>query len=170
MILYCPDNFHCIEHSYSNANGSTSDFISYLALAISILSIVTTIFVVYLAKRVEIKVNKFNRLCLEPLESSFNSIFEHFDSYRNDSIHKHLKELFNACSDLTSQLVAIKSIYPKLDTAILQDRFSEFTDKAYANQSELFYTLQSDFLRVKIQILSEVYNYALEKETKFLIF
>jgi hypothetical protein len=168
MILICSDNFHCNEQLYPSTDSGFSFILSCIAIVISLLTILITLYVVYITKRVEININKFNYLCLEPLESSFHAIFKHFESYRNDTISNHRKELTTAAEDLTLQLIAIKNIYPKLDINRLQNKFQEFTDKAYNNPSEMFYTLQSDFVRVKIQILSDVYDYALYKETSFL--
>lgn len=154
----------CISCEQYYQDGSTD----YLSIFIGVATIFITIYVVYLGKKVEIKINKFNKLCLEPLESEFKLLENLFIVNRNNTIQGYLNQINDHNSDLCLILTEIKEIYPKMDVDQLQDISHEFTDMAFQHQNEKLYIIQAVFLRTKIKILSRVYNYALEREINFI--
>lgn len=130
-------------------------------------AVFVTIYVVFLGKRVEIKINKFNKLCFEPLEIKFDVLQNILEDKKNDDITLHLNTISEISADFTLVLTQIKHIYPKLNVDELQDMFHDnFTDIAFANGTNKMYTILGDFLKTKITILEKVYDYALFKELK----
>ena len=140
---------------------SDTDFFS---LFVGLATILITIYVVYLGKKVEIKTNKFNKLCLEPLEVKFKILEDLYISNRDDELNKHLKDINDHVNDLCLLLAETKEIYPKLDINVLQDISHEFTDFAFQQKTEKLHATKSLFLKTKVKILSRVYDFALDKE------
>ncbi len=144
------------------------DWMSITGLIVAIIAIVITLYAIYAGKRVEISVDKFDKLCREPLEERLKVLDELFDKHRTELIHKHLVLISDITSDLGLLFVALNSIYPKLDVNSLQDRTHVFSDTAFANNTHRLFFIQSSYLQMKIDLFDQVYKYALYKEVKFL--
>jgi hypothetical protein len=77
------------------------------------------------------------------------------------SINTYLTEINEINGDICLFLTEVKLIYPKLKIDELQDISFEFTDKAFQSGTQRILMLHGDFLRMRIKILSKVYDYAL---------
>ena len=158
MLLCCDCSCKLIKESTSGPD--------WMTIIIAVATVLVTIYVVYLGKKVDIKLDKFKKLCFEPLESKFQFLTDYMEQNKNDSINNHLNPITEIVTDFNLILVQIKTIYPKLDVNVLQNLFIEFTDEAYRNPSNMMYSIYGDLLRTKVRIFEKVYNYALDKELK----
>lgn len=148
-------------HEIINESSSSNDWIT---VTIAILAVIVTVLVVFIGKSIEIKINKFNKLCLEPLELQFSLLETIILKDRSELISGYLPAISEIATDFTLIIVQIKIIYPKLNIDELQDLFHEFTDKAYENKSEMLYSIFGDFVGTKVKILHKIHTYALSKE------
>jgi hypothetical protein len=141
---------------------------SIIGLIVAVAAIIITLYAIYAAKRVEISANKFNKLCIEPIEAKLKILDDLFETKRLEEIHNHLSTITDITGDLALLCVELKKVYPKLDVNALQESTYILSDAAYANSSYLLFFVQSEFLKMKIDIFDKVYTYALYKEVKFL--
>ncbi|MBA3704576.1 MAG: hypothetical protein H0W84_01335 [Bacteroidetes bacterium] len=158
--------YKCTHETIGEVSSGTDWFTIIIALA----TVGVTIYVVYLGKKVEIKISRFNKLCFDPLELKFNFLADLIQEHKTEQISNHLNAITEISTDFNLVLTQIKHVYPKLDIDKLQDIFQEFTDKAFANQQEGMYSIFGDFLGIKVRILNKVYDYALISELKVLKF
>lgn len=155
MIVYMP----CLEESHS--------FSDYAPTIISIIALFFAVYVVILSKKVEISINEFNKLCLEPMEKKFALCDSIIEQNRNVPVRLHLNDLSSNITDINVLLTCIKGIYPKLDINELQDISIVFTDEAFNNINNNLSTIQLAFLTMKISMLKKIYDYSLYQEVKF---
>lgn len=155
MIFYC----NCLKDS--------TGFNDYAPVIISIIALFFAIYVVILSKKVEISINKFNKLCLEPMEKKFASCESIIEQNKNAAVRVHLNELTSNITDLNVLLTCVQRIYPKLNIDELQDISFVFTDKAFNNINSNMSTIQLDFLTMKITMLKKTYDYSIYQEVKF---
>ena len=162
--MCCHHHHHCeVLNNYSGGDSGSL----WITLLIGFVTIVATVYVVYLGKRVEISTNRFNKICLEPLESKFKNFNEFLDEHKTQEVSKYLMRVTNFNTDLNIFLIQMRNVYPKLDINKLQDISISFSDYAYSVSNEKISSIESEFLKTKIIILNEVYNYCLYSEVKY---
>lgn len=154
MIFYCD----CIK--------SSPNVIDYAPTFISIIALLLAIYIVILSKKIEISINKFNKLCLEPMEKKFTLCDSIIEQNKNTPVRKHLNDLASTVTDLNVLLTCVKGIYPKLNIDELQNISFVFTDKAFENINNNLSTIQLDFLTMKFSMLKKIYDYSIYQEVK----
>lgn len=160
----CCCHHHCEITNYSSGGDSNNIWIT---VCVAVVTIIVTVYVVYLGKRVEISTNRFNKICLEPLVDKFEIFHQFLKDHKYEEVSEHLMEVTNFSTDLNIFLIQLRTIYPKLDINKLQDISISFSDIAYSNQLENMITIESEFLKTKINVINEVYNYCLYSEVKY---
>lgn len=145
-----------------------TDFLDYLPNILAFVALLIAIYVVILTKRADIQLAKFQKLCLDVIEAKFSRLETLIDQNKESEIGEYLQIITDANLDLNLIFIQLKSIYPQINIDVLQDITQEFTDKAYLNYNQKFYTLQSDFLITKIRVQEKLYDYALYHEFSYI--
>lgn len=152
---------NCIEYSCCHFNSNDSNVFTYI---VAISTIIITIYVVYLSKRVDLKVEKFNKLCLDPLLANFSLQEDFIKNNGSETVSSKLMNLNELNNDLTILFSIIHQSYPSLNVNELQDITHEYTDSFFHLQNQLLYEIQGDLLKTKIRILDKIYNHVYHKE------
>jgi hypothetical protein len=155
-----------------NLNPQESSSFDWVTTLLAVIALIVSIYLIYLSKKVEIKTNKFNKLCLEPLEKYFDVLSDLILINKDNAISLYLNDITSINSDINVFLTKVKTIYPDLNIDFLQDTSIVFTDKAYENglQNLQMYTIFGDFLEARMIILDTVYNHSIEKEIRIFKF
>jgi hypothetical protein len=158
-----PDSFNIINHVTSG--NDTFDWVQFSSVAIAVLALFISIYVVHLSKQTEIRYDKFKKLCLEPVCEKIDLIKEHLDTL-NIIGANDLMNITNQFTDLNILFIQLRIIYPRMDINTLQDLTNEFTDRVY-QLNNMPYNLNTNFIITKNKILHKVYDFALYKELTY---
>lgn len=150
------------ENNYFAGRDSETDFISVVALFISLLSIYFTYRAIIISKKTEIHHKKFEDLCLDPVRSELDRILRHLIENKTKLISTQLEFISKSSREFAMLLIRIRKIYSEIDVSNLQDVFNEFSDDCL-NKSDISITesILDDFQILRITILNEVYRKAL---------
>jgi hypothetical protein len=158
-----PDSFNIV-NTLSSGNDSF-DWVQFSSVAIALLALFISIYVVHLSKQTEIRYDKFKKLCLEPICEKIDQINVQLNQL-NIIGAADLMNISFQFSNLNILFIQIKMIYPKMDIDTLQNLTIDFTDILYLSINNQ-YTSSTDFIITKNKILHKVYDFALYKELSY---
>ncbi|TWR30462.1 hypothetical protein FPZ43_05845 [Mucilaginibacter pallidiroseus] len=139
---------------------STSDIVAWLAIIISAISIVFTYYSLFLSKQIEVKILMFNKVCFEPIET----YLDYIDGKLNESNFgsNQQNDVVNSLTDLTTYLVSLVRIYPKIDSQKFETLTDGFSDCIYEQNTVA--DKKIEFFKLKQVVLSELLKYAIIEE------
>lgn len=138
-------------------------WLTLLAVLVSIASIFCSLYFVYLVKRMEIINGKFQKFCILPLDKTFESIENKFDTNQVvDSTIK--KEITNLIIEVQTYVSCLQKIYPNINIHTIIELTEEFSDNVFNSELVPVIELRGDYLLMKLNIYDELYKYALQSE------
>lgn len=139
-------------------SGLSSTLVAFLAFVYSLRAVAQ-------GKRIEIQSRRFERLGIQPIESSFGVLDQLFQAHGGGPASDVLQILTERVADVNIVLSHIPIIYPAFDYADVVVRAGEnFTDSVYAGSSHALIAFTSDYALWRMLVLDALYK-ALDKET-----
>ena len=143
----------------------TSDYLALFALIIAFLALVFSVLIIYLGKQVELKVIKFEKVCLENIKLYFKKTDKIFEQSLNGA---PASNFLNDFTEMSTGFTLISSnllkFYPKINVAEIESILEAFTDNLYKNQNAPIESFQSDYEWIKTEVLVKLYDFAITKE------
>jgi hypothetical protein len=148
-----------------SANHSVSEIFAGLALIISIVSLVTSVYLVHYSKKIEIVLKKFDQLCYRNVQKILSNLDSIVDAGFNNPIGPNKSVITDIFVDLQTFLVNLKgSVYSDIDLGELIVTIEGFTDKVYNNNYIFIGDIKGDYYSTKLKIFSLLYSHAIKKE------
>ena len=154
-----------------NSGFSASDYIAVAAIILSLASLLFSMYLIYLTKRMEILYQEYESLCIKNVDNILSGLDKLFDENELENVVAYRNQITNSMVELQGFLVILRNtIYSKIDVQHFIELIEEFTGKIYnANEANLL-TFKGDYYSTKLKIYNDLYSYALEKELHFMKF
>jgi len=150
-------------YNYTYQNHTSFSWVPIIAIVISILSIICSLYFIYLSKRIEIINTKFQKFCISNLEEIFKSTDQKLANnvIMLDIFKKEATDLF---VEVQLYITMLTKIYPKIDIREIIRNIEEYTDQLYKKSDLESIEIRSGYISLKLKIFSLLYDYALAKE------
>lgn len=149
---------------YYEHHEASFNWVGLIAATVSGLSILATLYYIFVTKRTEILKLKFEKFCISPLDEIFKKIDDLFstDATVDNSIKQKITDHF---VDIQLLLITLQSIYPSIT---IQDKIhliEEFTDKVYnLDESSNLSSIRAKYFDIKIKLYNNFFEFAMTKE------
>jgi hypothetical protein len=167
MIIYNPPQI-------KDTNWQTSDYLALFALIVAVLALVFSVVIIYLGKQVELKVIKFEKVCLENVKLYFKKTDIIFDQTTSNNLpaSNFLNDFTEMSTGFTLLSSYLLKFYPRINVSEIEKILETFTDNLYNNQTQPITAFQSDYEWTKTEVLVKLYDFAIKKEIglKFKLF
>lgn len=154
-----------MQFNYFN-NPSHASFLDFLAILISVISIFFTFRSIYFSKKIDLKFNRYEALCISNVNFIFNEIENLFTYNSNGNIEIHRNEILNNLIELNQFMLTLAKIYPNINKEFITSITDDFSDEIFSRGGTLT-EFKSSYLNTKVLILEKLYDYAIKKEIKF---
>lgn len=139
------------------------DWLGLLPTWIAFLAFLVSIRAATQGKRLELRTKRFERLAIQPIESSFIATDQLFQLHGAIPASANLQALTERVTDVNVLLSHIRVIYSAFKYDDILTVGDDFTDKVFAGQTQLLSTYAADYTLWKMRVLDALYK-ALDKE------
>ncbi len=141
-----------------------------IALSVSLIAVFFSVRIVYITKKLEIKLRQYDDLCLNPIQSNFASIDRIFSQSENDLVKSHLRLIQSTILDFQLYVSELSKIYRKIDTPELIKITEVFSDILYMNEKNKLSIHKTDYYQFKLSLYNKLYKYIITKEIRIIPF
>jgi len=153
---------------FTNESGlSASDVIAITAIIVSLTSLLFSIYLIYLTKRMEILYQEFETLCIKNVENILSGLDKIFDENELNKTDEFRVQITSSMLELQVFLVSLKdSVYEKINVPHFISLIEDFTEKIYDAKEATLLEFKGAYFSTKLKIYNDLYTYALEKELR----
>lgn len=161
-------DFNYINISLEQEPTSSFSVVEILPLIIAIIAIIFPVWIYIYTKKKEIEYEKFKILAVENLNIHFQAIEDELNT-SNASNKSRLRLISSAITNLNLFVITILSKeYQNIDKQSITSKIDIFSDFILNNSQQVKWN--HEFHKIKFEVMSELYDYALEDKRFYNIF